>query len=141
VSDVSSKSEQSFIHPVCIHLAALRINHDNHCISPSSPSIVQKTPNPRMLGHSVDDDLMIITLVAFPLTSRKTKSTIKAGRGKAATFEDVHATQLSRHDERPAAGDPAFAAIKRAQNEHAFRVPGAYHRCSSLFLLCTMLCQ
>jgi hypothetical protein len=33
-----------------------------------------------MQGHSVDDDLIIITLVAFPPTSRKTKSTIKAGR-------------------------------------------------------------
>jgi hypothetical protein len=83
----------------------------------------------------------VLNASSVPGCFSEDKEHSKGRPGRTLWSEDVHASQLDRHDERPAAGDPAFAAIKRAQNELAFRVPCVFHRCSSSLLLCSMLCQ
>jgi hypothetical protein len=85
-----------------------------------------------MLGHSVDNDLLTITLIAYPPNKKQKKGSKAAKRGSMqasgdiegeARLTEVGAQHTGKYEERPAAGDPAFDAIKRAQNEHAFRVP------------------
>jgi hypothetical protein len=103
-------------------------------------SLVQVTPNPKMLGFSLDDDLLQITLISLPGSTKKGRSrpngrSITNSSAGASKFVQAPASEcvtpeverapVSNPDERPVHGDPAYAAIKNAQNEHAFRVSSA----------------